>query len=424
MTDFISRGALDLLESAFEKYYCVLLLGPRQVGKTTLARDFISKFVPVSYQATCYKDPESIDEDRISLLNFEGFVESHIGDCVVIDEAQCVPEVFPKLRKYLDESNGLEKPQIRWLILGSATDDLEGLANQHIGGRFKKVWLTPFHFSELNKSLRLDTISTLNDKAVSQVVEFKETHRLIHRLWLRGGFPRSFLADDDESSLEWRQTYTDSIFGPQSPVQSNSNNISQLMPLWKRLAIEQGKTNIERLPQRLGCSKSDLNHYLCLLESKHLINGLYFWHHNPAKQMDKQKLWYIRDSGLVHSILGLNSIESLRQHQIKGKSWEGFVLESLLTSTVHQARAFYYRSQDSDEADFVLQFENDEIWVIEVKLSGDATLSRGFYNACRDLRPSHKFVIHGGPESFKKGTEGIDWHCLPDAINQVSVRSY
>ncbi len=197
----------------------------------------------------------------------------------------------------------------------------------------------------------------------------------------------------------------------------------QLNTLWERLAVEQGKINIEKLPQKLGYSKTILNQHPQYLKTRRLINEVRQWNTNPGKQLDRQKAWFIRDSGLVHSILGLTSMQQLERHPSKGKSWKSFVLEALLMSTHHSIKAFYYRHQ-SVEADFVFRFDNQEKWIVEVKWSGDAALSAGFYEACEEIKPSRRFVVHSGPESFKKGSESIDWYCLPDALLQLSRNTF
>ena len=425
MTKLVPRETLRLLRSAFEGYACVLLLGPRQVGKTTLAQEFAKEYWIDWKPDLDYMDLEK-DEDRHVLQDFDNYVMARNRKIIVLDEAQCMPEMFPKLRNLLDTPARSDNEKTRWLILGSAAEELEALANTHLGGRFKKMRLTPFHFPELNawQSVSASTATAdnlANLESVSPARKPAGSHGLIKSLWLRGGFPRSFLAENDQDSFEWRREYLGSILGPQSPARIEVKKADLLIPLWERLAIEQGKCNIEKLPGILRCCKKDLFELLDFLEAGHLIRKVRPWHKNQSKRLNKQPLWYIRDSGLLHSQLRLKTIDTLQENEIKGKSWESFVLESLLASVQSEPQYFYYRSEDRDEADFVLEFDTNRRWVIEVKFSGNHSVSSGFYSACEELQPEQRFVVHGGPESYKSGKqETLDWFCLSDALFQFS----
>ncbi|MCY3803428.1 MAG: DUF4143 domain-containing protein [Gammaproteobacteria bacterium] len=423
MNQLVPRRLQELLRSGFENSSCVLLLGPRQVGKTTLAREFGKVYVP---------DCEPIDLEqenaRQIIENFDDFATRQRGKITILDEAQCAPNMFPRLRNVLDAQaqQGPGEDRSLWLILGSATQDLEGLANQNLSGRFRQLWLAPFDFSEINsqQSLLISEAAINMDNEVMEVSDIGEhvkSHDLVRRLWLRGGFPLSYLADDDTASLEWRRDYLKSILGPQAPVRKANVRADLLGPLWEQLAIRQGEPcGVDQLSGGLGCNKNELEALLYFLEHQNLIRAVRRWSWNPRKRLERQPIWFIRDSGLLHGQLRLERINDLLGSEIKGKSWEGFVLESLLASVPPETEIFYYRNDKQQEADFVLKLSANQYWVIEVKYSATKNVSPGFYRACDELNPERRFVVHAGIESLKKGDAGrLDWFCLPDALGQL-----
>ena len=243
-----------------------------------------------------------------------------------------------------------------------------------------------------------------------------KTHELTLNLWLKGGFPNSFMAKDGQVSLEWRSQYIDSILGPHSPPRNNVEKPDLLFPLWERITIEQGKCNIQQLPAKLGCNKEIMSKLLSFLESENLIRQVRPWHSGYRKRLDQNPIWFIRDSGLLHSQLNVKDIHTQMQIDAMGKSWEGFVLESIMSSVPHATEVFYYRDDNLFEADFILEFDASQRWVVEVKFNGRRSVSRGFYKAREVVEPERQFVIHGGPESFRSGNNSLDYFCLYDAI--------
>ena len=422
MNQLVSRRLRGSLELAFDKYSCVLLLGPRQVGKTTLAREFAE-----AYQSGwTYKDLEQ-ENDRRAMEHFDGFVAEHDRKIIVLDEAQCMSEVFPKLRSTLDMQQVSGEDGPCWLILGSATQDLEGLANRNLAGRFRRLDLTPFDISEINPPQSMVTSSakigmSRDVEVIPDAGERVESHDLAQRLWLKGGFPRSYLENDDVASLDWRCGYLESVLGPETPARKEVVKVELLGLLWQHLAIKQGGTcDVHKLPGKLGCKRNELESLLHFLEHQNLIRAVRPWSQKSGKRLERQPLWFIRDSGLLHSQLGVKSIRDLQNSEFKGKSWEGFVLESLLMSAPPNSEIFYYRNKEHQEVDFVLKLSADLHWVIEVKYGTNHNVSPGFYYACDKLRPERKFVIHAGKESFKRGDAGrLDWFCLSDAVHQFT----
>ncbi len=423
MTGKIPREARHLLRFTFERCNCVLLLGPRQVGKTTLAKEFAKKYWTYWDPSRDYKDLEQ-EADRFQLNNIHAFIKERDRKVIVLDEAQCMHEIFPKLRTVLDNPTNSDCENLRWLILGSSTSELEALVNRNLAGRHKKIYLTPFQIPELNDAYRRLTTTSIgaypaNPELDLQTIRPPETHELSLDLWLKGGFPHSFQANDIQASLEWRSQFISDILGPHFPPRNNVKRPELLLPLWERLACQQGMCNIQKLSVELGCSKEILDNLLNFLETGNLIRKVRRWERNYRKRLNKSPLWFIRDSGLLHSQLNVKDIHSLKQMYIVGKSWEGFVLESILSVAPLTTEVFYFRDDGGNEVDFVLEFDASQRWVIEVKFSDNRGVSKGFYKACREVESQRQFVIHGGPESFKEGKNSLDSFCLYDAIREL-----
>lgn len=423
MIENIPREARHLLRLAFKRCNCVLLLGPKQVGKTTLARDFAKEYWPNWKLSLDYKDLEQ-EADRLQLNDIHAFITERVRKLIVLDEAQGMHEIFPKLRTVLDNPDIPYFENMCWLILGSSTSELEALVNQNLVGRHEKIYLTPFSLSELN-----DVSTRLTPRSIEVHPDYPEQtsrtsgpqklHKLTQDLWLKGGFPHSFKASGMQASLEWRSQYIDSILGPHLPLRNYVERPDLLLKLWERLAVNQGKCNVEHLSGKLGCNKEIVSKLLYFLESEYLIRKVRLWRSGDSRRLDQNPLWYIRDSGLLHNQLNIKDIHSLKQMDILGKSWEGFVLESILSSAPHSTEVYYFRDDDHHEADFVLELDAGRRWVIEVKFNSKRRVSKGFYKACDAVNSERKFVIHSGPESFRIGKNQLDYFCLYDSIVEL-----
>ena len=419
MKEFIPREAMSFLRSTLDRYDCALFLGPRQVGKTVLAQELGGEF-----GAACeYLELDQKDGSE-TVSNFEIFAEHHAGKLVILDEAQCVPELFPKLRRHLDKHAGNTKPRMRFLLLGSATVDLLSLANSHLGGRFGAINLTSLHLAELSKNLGaralgVTTFDTPEAIAVlaQQDVSLAETIKL---LWLRGGFPLSYLSDSSDQSIDWRLNYLQSTFGPQAAT-ALLPGADQLDKLWQLLALQQGEPcNTQKLGEVLGCKKLVIEELLRYLIQNQLVREVKPWFKNERKRLNQPSRMFIRDSGLLHSLWKFREIDDLLAHQIKGKSWEGFVLETLLSSAPHGTVPYFYRNSLMDEVDIILEFDSRSRWAIEVKLNDTPTVSKGFYRAAPEIEASQQFVVHGGPNSFQIGGKTpIEALSLSDVIQRI-----
>ncbi|HLJ63875.1 MAG TPA: ATP-binding protein [Stellaceae bacterium] len=367
----------NLLE-AINNNPAVALLGPRQVGKTTLAQE-IGETRP-----SLYLDLETL-ADRAKLADPERYLADHEDELVILDEVHRVPELFQSLRGLIDRGRRRGKRAGRFLLLGSAAMDLLKQSGESLAGRISYLELAPFDALEIARES-------------------------IDLLWVRGGFPSSMLADDDARSLKWRQDFIRTYlerdipqFGPRIPAET-------LRRFWTMLAHHQMTLlNAASLARGLGVSGKTIAFYLDLLVDLLLVRRLPPWHRNPGKRLVKSPKTYIRDSGMTHALLGLKSKDDLLGHPVVGHSWEGFVIETLLGVAPQGTEASFYRTTAGAEIDLVLVLPGGTLWAIEIKLSSAPKVERGFHLACGDLDPAKRFVVYSGDDRFSLGpdTEAI-----------------
>jgi hypothetical protein len=364
----IPRIALPDIMAALQNQAAVALIGPRQVGKTTLARQIADERT-----GSIYLDLES-REDREKLSEPALFLRAFEEHLVVLDEIHRAPEVFSALRGIIDQGRRSGHATGRFLILGSASIDLLRQSSESLAGRISFMEIGPF-----------------------QCIELPGSEAEQRRLWLRGGFPGSTLAADDPISYRWRtdfiRTYLERDvpqFGPRIPAET-------LERLWTMLAHGQGTLlNASRLAAALQISAPTVQRYIDLLADLLLVRRLQPFHRNAGKRLVKSPKVYVRDCGLVHALLGLRSYEDLLGHPVCGASWEGFVLENLLFAAPERTLASFYRTAVGAEIDLLLEIPGQGLWAIEVKRSLTARPERGFHVACEDLQPDRRFVVHAG----------------------------
>lgn len=356
----------------------VAIIGPRQVGKTTLALDIGEE------RGALYLDLEN-RTDRQKLSDPELFLSHYENRLVILDEIHRVPGLFQDLRGVIDSGRRRGKRTGRFLILGSASMELLRQSSESLAGRIAYIDMQPFHLLE---------VAGGNDTST--------------RLWVRGGFPDSFLATDGRRSFLLRKdfirTYLErdvALFGPRLPAET-------LERLWIMLAHSQGGLlNASRLASSLGVSVQTVNRYIGLLTDLLLVRRLAPLHANVGKRLVKSPKIYIRDSGLLHALLGIGDFNALAGHPVAGASWEGYVIENLIAAAPERTTASFYRTSAGAEIDLALQLPNGELWAIEIKRGRAPRLDRGFHNARADLRPDHAFVVHSGDERFPV-TEGVE----------------
>jgi predicted AAA+ superfamily ATPase len=364
----IARFVGPKIKEALQYQAAVALMGPRQVGKTTLARQIAEE-----RPGALYLDLET-REDRQKLSEPELFLRAFEDRLVVLDEIHRVPEVFGALRGIIDQGRRSGHGTGRFLILGSASIDLLRQSSESLAGRISFIEIAPF-----------------------QLLEMPASDAELLQLWLRGGFPGSTLAADDAVSYRWRidfiRTYLERDvpqFGPRIPAET-------LERLWTMLAHGQGTLlNASRLAAALQITSPTVQRYIDLLADLLLVRRLPPFHRNAGKRLVKSPKIYVRDSGLVHALLGLRSYQELLGHPVCGASWEGFVLENLLFAAPERTHACFYRTAAGAEIDILLDIPGQGQWAIEVKRSLTARPEKGFHSACEDLQPDRRFMVHAG----------------------------
>ena len=383
----IKRRLQEDLRVLLDEYPAVALLGPRQVGKTTLAHE-IGKCVD-----SVYLDLESA-ADRAKLSDPELYLADHEDRLVVLDEVHRVPDLFQSLRGLIDRGRRKGKRSGRYLLLGSASMDLLRQSGETLAGRIAYLELNPLDVVEVDASD--------HDK-----------------LWVRGGFPDSFLASDKGRSLSWRDNFIRTYLERDVPQLGPRIPAETLRRLWVMLAHTQGGLlNAAALARGLGVDGKTIAKYLDLMVDLLLVRRLMPWHTNVGKRLVKSPKVYVRDSGVAHALLGLATKEEVLGHPVVGQSWEGFVIENLLTVAPSRSEAFFYRASGGAEIDLVLTLPGRRPWAIEIKRSLDPRPAKGFHSACEDVRPEVRFVVYPGVERFalSKETEAINPYDLAEQI--------
>ncbi|MBE0437674.1 MAG: ATP-binding protein [Methylomicrobium sp.] len=350
-------------------YPAVALLGPRQAGKTTLALEIAERYPSI------YLDLESLS-DQAKLQNAELYLAEHQDKLVILDEVQRAPNLFQSLRGLIDRGRRQGRRFGRFLLLGSASIELLQQSSETLAGRIAYLELTPFDALEL-------------------------AEEQTDLLWLRGGFPDSVLSNRNDASIQWRQNFIRTYLerdiprlGPRIPAET-------LRRFWTMLAHNQGELlNAAKLASSLGVDGKTVSRYLDLLVDLLLVRRLKPWHGNSGKRLVKSPKTYVRDSGLVHALLGIIDKESLLGHPVCGQSWEGFVIENCLSVAPQHSEAHFYRSSAGAECDLLITFPDQTVWAIEIKRSVAPRLQKGFYFAQDDVKPQAAFVVYSGKESY------------------------
>lgn len=374
----IERALMPTLLASLAEAPAVCLVGPRQVGKTTLALEVARRL------EAHYLDLES-EVDRAKLSEGEAYLSRHLHRLVILDEVHRVPEIFPVLRVLIDRARQQGWKAGRYLLLGSAALNLLRQSSESLAGRIRFLELTPFHLREA-------------------------TGRTWETLWLRGGFPESLLAADDAQSLRWRRDFIRTYLEREIPQFGKRMAAETLRRFWTMLAHRQGTPlNLAELGRNLGIDVRTAGHYVDLLVDLLLVRRLPPWSANVGKRLVKTPRLFWRDSGLLHALLGIADLESLLGHPVVGASFEGFVIENLLASAPEGTEAFFYRTSSGAEIDLVLEVPTGKRWAIEVKRSLAPAPSRGFYEACKDLQPHRRLLVYPGDERFplKAGMEAV-----------------
>lgn len=369
----IRRHLVETVVSRLRAAPAVVLLGPRQVGKTTLARAIAG----ARGDAAVYLDLER-SADLRRLEDPDHFLRGQGRRLVVVDEVHRAPGLFPILRGIIDDRRRHGDRAGHFLLLGSASMDLMRQAGESLAGRVAYLELGPV-----------------------DPTEYGADPEAVERLWARGGFPESLLARGDAASMEWRRDFIRSYLEREVPMFAPRLPSATVARCWGMLAHGQGTLlNQSRLAASLGLSAPAVGRYVDLLADLLLVRRLQPWSGNVGKRLVRSPKVYLRDPGLLHTLLELDSAHAVLGHPVAGASWEGFVIESLIATAGDRYVPTFYRTADGAEADLVLERGGRVAMAIEVKRTTAPSLSRGFRSACEVLRPKEAFVVHGGEASW------------------------
>jgi len=371
----ITRRIENKVRNTLERSPAVALLGPRQVGKTTIALN-ISESVPAVYLDL---------EDRTDLEKVRDISAFHAENrekLIIMDEVQRLPEVFAPLRGIIDKERRKGNKAGQFLFLGSASIDLLQQSSESLAGRIAYIELHGI-----------------------DVLEYaKQDQDMVNTLWLRGGFPESLLASTDLNSLYWRRDFIKTYLERDIPQLGPRIPALTLERFWTMLAHNQGGiVNASQLARNLEVSSVTVGRYLDLMADLLLVRRLQPWTFNVGKRLVKAPKVYIRDSGITHALLNIANYNDLLGHPVVGTSWEGFVIENILSVSSGSAIPFYYRTSGGAEIDLVLEFSGKEKWAIEIKRSSAPSLSKGFHSACADIKPERSYVVYAGKDKFPLG---------------------
>jgi uncharacterized protein len=389
----ITRRLRPYIEDRLKQMPAVVLLGPRQVGKTTLARNIASR---KAKSRALYMDLERpVDQRR--LRDADTFLRAQAGKLVVIDEIHRAPSLFETLRGIIDERRTAGERSGHFLLLGSAAIELMRQASETLAGRVAYVDLGPI-----------------------DALEFPAQIGDTDRLWLRGGFPESVLAPNDAASLDWRRDFIRSYLERDVPMFAPRIPAETIGRLWTMLAHAQGTPlNQARLASSLGVTSPSVGRYIDLLVDLLLLRRLRPWAGNVGKRLVRAPKTYIRDSGLTHALLDIETWEDLLGHPVAGASWEGFVIENLIAAAGERRTPYYYRTEDGAEIDLLFERGGKPEIAVEIKRSSAPTLSRGFHGAREALKVKESYLVHSGTETWPE-SEGVTAIGLVDLMRKLT----
>jgi len=374
---------LEKLETAIQRSPITALLGPRQSGKTTLARTFIE-----GKKATFF-DLESVPDQR-RLQNPE-LVLGSLQELVILDEIQQMPELFSVLRVLVDRPGN----QAHFVILGSASPQLIRRASESLAGRVEFIEMSGFDLVETGS----DTWQTL---------------------WLRGGFPRAFLANSEDDSLAWREGFIRTFLERDIPQLGISIPATAMRRFWTMLAHYHGQTwNASELSRAMGLSDKTVRSYLDILTGAFMVRQLQPWFENTSKRQVRAPKIYLRDSGLLHSLLNIPDNRVLFGHPKVGASWEGYVIEQTL-SILRPNEAYFWATHSGAELDLLI-FHKGKRFGVEVKFSEAPEITRSMHIALQDLKLAHLWVIYPGSHIYPASESITMWplHSLGNLTEKI-----
>lgn len=364
-----SKKIIRQINTLFQEYLDLFpvtgIVGPRQVGKTTLTKEMANN------QEFLYLDMER-QADRAKLSQDAAyFLAQFKNQCVIIDEIQFMPELFNELRGIVDN----DRRPGRFIILGSASPDLIRGSSETLAGRIGYLELSPFNLNEVED---------------------------LKKLWVRGGFPDSYLAPSDKASKLWRRNFIQTYIQRDLGLLGLNTDIKLMERFWHLLASTQGALlNAQQFGRAIDVDRKTITHYINFLEGAFIIRILQPWYKNLKKRLVKSPKIYIRDTGILHSLLGLDSYESILNHIIVGNSWEGFVIEQIINSYEEERQFWFYRTHQGAECDLLIEKNGEVLAAIEIKFGTSPSVSKGFHISMEDTGAKQGFIIGNGEETYK-----------------------
>ena len=384
----LKRLITDRLNKSLNRTPAVALLGARQVGKTTFAKAIAKG------RKSIYLDLEDA-EDLLKLSDPKSFLRAQSDKLVILDEIQRAPDLFMVLRGLIDENRQAGRKTGQFLLLGSASADLLRQSSESLAGRITYIDMTGLNILELDKPQH------------------------IQRLWLRGGFPDGYLAADDDAAMDWLEDLIRTYLERDIPQMGFKVPSKRLKRLWTMLAHLQGESvNYSKLGANLEISSKTINHYIDILTDLLLVRRIEPWHANVKKRLVKSPRYYVRDSGVLHRLLGIGTYDALLSNPILGKSWEGFVVENIHSVLPRLAETYFYRTAAGAEIDLVIKMPNAEVWAVEIKYGVAPKLGKHFNQTCKDVGARRKYVVYGGDDAFSIGND-VQIISLPKLLLEI-----
>ncbi len=383
----IKRDLQNKIVDSINNYPVIGLVGSRQVGKTTLAKEISGNF-----SETVYIDLE-LPSDLVKIQNSEFYLKENSDKLIIIDEVQHEQKLFPIIRALVDQ----DRRPGRFLLLGSASPDFMRFSSETLAGRIIYHELTPLN-----------------------IFEVKEEKNSIRNLWLKGGYPLSFLSKDSVKSFEWRESFIKTYLERDIPQMGLRIPATQLRRFWTMVAHNHGKLwNASQIASSLGVTAPTVKHYLDILTDTFLVRQLAPFFVNVKKRLVKSPKIYLRDSGILHTLLNIKSTDDLLSHPGVGSSWEGFVIEQILNSTGGSIESYFYRTGSGNEIDLILELGKNNRIAIEVKHSLSPELTKGFRIAFEELKCKKGYVVYPGDDEFPIN-EKVRVVSLAKIINEIS----
>lgn len=365
---YIERKYNLTLKKYLENFPAVGIIGPRQVGKTS----FIKKFLKTFNKKHIYLDLE-LQTDLIKLTDPEFFLKQHEDYLVVIDEVQRLKELYPLLRALIDQKN----TPSRFILLGSASPELIRNSSESLAGRIIYLNINPFDLTEISN------IKNQNE------------------LWINGGFPKSLLAKDRDSSQEWLGSFIRTYLEKDLPMLGLRVSPVLITRLWTMLAHLNGQMlNYSLLSKSLEASSTTIKSYIDFLENAFLVKRLYPYSHNISKRLIKSPKIYLTDTGILHYLLSIQDYNSLLGYHSVGNSWESFVINQISFSLNCQTKIYFFRTREGSECDLIFEKGNEIICTAEIKFTNSPKLSRGNHNAIEYLKSINNFIITPSSDDF------------------------